>query len=798
MLKNYFKIAHRNLIKNKLFTFINLFGLGLGIASCLLITLYINHELQYDKFHANSNRIVRAIMEYSFGGAQNKGSYTSTKVGPSFKRNFPEIEEFVRMAPNQRIVKYGERVCVENNFLYTDSTILKVFSFKLLKGSTRDALSGINKIVISESMAKKYFGDENPIGKILKISSQAIDYEVKGVIEDCPKNSHIKYDFLSSLSSTGGIQEETYWNANFVTYFLLKPNTNIEVLQKKIRAFMKTELKNDLTGNDYATYELEPLTKIHLYSPYSNFGPNGSITYVYMIGGVAVLILIIACFTFINLSTARSSERAREIGIRKVAGAIRVQIFKQFISESFLVVTLSACFGFFLAFLLVPYFSELMAREIVSHALLRPDFIFVGLLLIVFISVSAGAYPAFILSALQPIKVLKGVFKNTGSGLALRKSLFVFQFVISVFLIICSFIIQKQLHYIQNKDLGFDREHVIQLPFDGKVFSNYNAFKNALKEIPSVKYVAKGDFEPCNILGGYNMSTPEALSKGKGFSVTAGTIDEEYLQACGIKLFKGSYLTEKDVEDASHENYEKNFYHFVINKAAAIQLGWKPEEAVGKKMFLDESRPGVVKAVMEDFHFKSLHEPIKPLVLFPGSYSSKVLVKVSGENLSNTIHDLNSTWDKLFSHRPFEYTFLDEFYNSLYVSELRLGRAIMAFTLIAILLACIGLFGLSSYSIDQRVKEIGIRKVLGASVSDIILKLSGNFILLVCLAVVISIPFAWWVMHEWLANFSYRTDIGLWIFLLCGIGAVALSFITISFKVVRTANANLSQNLRTE
>lgn len=798
MIRNYFKIALRNLMKNKAHSFINLTGLMIGISCCMLISLYVKNELSYDRFQEKGNRIARMIMEYSMGGNVNAGNYTSTKVGPSFKQNFPEVENFVRMARQGRIVKYKDKVFVEKRFVYADSTFFDVFpSFVLLEGQVEKVLAAPKSVVVTRSAAEKYFGSEDPVGKTIKVSSAETDYLVTGVVENCPENSQIKFDFIASFSSLGESQEETYWNANYTTYLLLKNESSFASFDGKIRDFMKREMTTEMNGNDYLTYHPEPYYTVHLHSEHAGFEPNGNIVYVYILCIVALLILLIACITFINLCTAKSVERAKEIGIRKVAGAGKPQIFWQFIGESFVLSVLSTAVSYFVVRLSLPYFNDVTDRTLHFSDLFSFSLIGVVVLIVCSISFFAGAYPALVLSAFQPVKVLKGVFRNTGSGLVLRKSLFVFQFVISVFLIVTSFIIQKQLDYFQNKRLGFDKEHVLVLPVDQKVSEGFNALRSELKKNASVLAVSKGDFQPCNIMGGYSMYTPE-MPPGKVYSVHAGTIDEEYLKTCGIEIVAGADLTSQDVTEAMREEPGKSYYHYVINESAARQLGWTTKEAIGKKLFLDSSRPGEVKAVASDFHFASLHTPIKPLVLFPGNYGATLLVKITAGNPSQAIAGIGGTWKKLMPHRPFEYTFLNENYNAMYASEINLGKAISAFTLLAVLLACLGLFGLSSYSIQQRAKEIGILKILGAPVYNIVARLSKNFIGLVMLAIIISLPLAWWSMTKWLRDFSYRIEMNVWLFVLPALCALLIAIVTVSFKALQAASVNPVKNLRTE
>lgn len=798
MIKHYFKTALRNLRKNKAFSFINILGLTVGLTCCLLMVLYIRHELSYDDFQKNGDRMARVIMEYSEGGSVMKGNFTSTKVAPAFKRNFPEVEQAVRMYKGIRVVHYQDKLFDEKSFMYADSTFFDMFSFKLLKGNPQYALSGPNVVVLTQSAAKKYFGDDDPIGKIIKVGSTETDYQVTGVIEDCPSNSQIKYDFLASFSSLGVTQEDTYWDANYTTYLLLKDKSSIASLQAKIPGFMKKEMATTLSGGDYVNFHLEPFKSIHLHSPYEGFEPNSSITYIYIIGVVALLILAIACFTYVNLSTARSMERAKEVGIRKVSGAFKKQIFWQFIGESMILSVISLLLSLALAAVLLPSFNHLADRQLSLSSMFSPFIIGLALMIILCISLAAGSYPALILSGFQPVKVLKGAFKNTGSGLWLRKTLIVFQFAISAFLIVATFIIQNQLHYIQTKDLGYNKDQIIVLPLDQKMTGILNTIKTEFKTNPDVLSLTKANNEPINIVSGYSMSRADQVGKG-GISVNANVVDEDFIKTIGATIIAGTDFTEQDSKDVLEPTeQDKKKYHYILNESAAKALGWTPEEAIGKKMFLGEQRPGIVKGVVKDFNFSSFHDPIKPLVLFNEPWGGSLLVKLSGKHLPQTLAFLESKWKQLIQHRPFEYRFLDDDYNKLYQSEIRLGKVLNIFATIAILLAALGLFGLSAYSIQQRTKEIGIRKVLGASVPNVITLLSKDFLSLVIVASIIAFPIAWWVMNQWLQDFVYRVSIGWWIFLIAGIIAIIITLLTVSFLAIKAAVANPVKSLRTE
>jgi len=799
MFGNYLKVIFRNFARHKTFSLINILGLAIGLTSCVLIALYIQQQLSFDAFQAKGDRIARVIMEYGFEGSDesSKGNYTSVRVPMVMKQHFPEVEDAVIMTDAIRTIHYKNDLIKEDGFMFADSSFFNVFSFDLLKGDRHTVLSSPYSLVLTESTAKKYFGGEDPIGKTFLTTGDSNYYKVTGVVADCPSNSQIQFDFLASFSSLGVAEEyqKTYWNANYTTYILLHDKNATGSLQAKLSSFIKEEMKGTHATIDF---DLEPFNKIHLHSPYDAFVANVSITYIYILAAVALLILVIACFTYINLSTARSVERAKEVGIRKVAGAQRSQIFWQFIGESVMICSIAVILALIGAALLLPYFNRLTNQELQAMSLLSPGIIIVAFGIVTVISFAAGSYPALILCSFQPAKVLKGSFKNIGSGQVLRKSLIVFQFMISVFLIVSTFIIQQQLHYIQHKKLGYDREHVLALPI-GWQSDRFNLIKTEFRQYKNVMNVSRTQNTPVSIYSGYNMRQP-AMPENAQIAVTANPIDNEFVPAMGLQLVAGENLTEQDMKDVANEADEnaENTFHFILNESAVKQLGWTPEEAIGKKMFLDESRPGYVKGVVKDFNFQSLHNEIKPIVLFSSIYGNTVLVKINGQDIPQTIAYLQSKWSTLVPDRLFDYRFLDDDYNRMYANEQRFGKIMNIFASIAIILACIGLFGLSAYSVQQRVKEIGIRKVLGATLPDIVFVLSKDFIKLAFIAILIAFPVAWWAMHSWLQGYQYRISIQWWVFVGTALVTLLLTLLTVSFKAIRSALSNPVNALRTE
>ncbi len=775
--------------------FINVLGLVTGITCCLLIGLYIQHEYSFDKFQAKGNRITRVIMDYRFSsGDGKKVAVTSTKVLPVFARTFPEIESGMRMTSAFRVVTLGDQRFEEKNFLYADSTFFDLFSFSLTQGDPKNALSGINKVVLTASTATKYFGLQNPMGKILQIGANAVPYEVTGILPDLPSNSQITFDFLCSFSSLQANQEKTWWNANYTTFLLLKKETDFAPLEAKIKAYMDKDMKG---ANASIEFTLERFDRIHLHSPYDGLVPNTNITYLYILTGVALLILSIACITYVNLSTARSIDRSREVGIRKAIGALKHQIFRQFIAESLLLCTLAMLASAGVVALLLPAFNHLSGASLSFPSLLTPAILGVMGLIIACVSFLAGSYPALVLAAFKPVKVLKGAAVKNSSGAWLRKTLIVFQFGISVFLVIGTLIIHQQMTFIQEKKLGYDRDHILVLPLDSKLLDKYATLKGQLLNQPGVVSVTRSNALPTQIGSGFNMRNA-TMAETDNMAVTAATIDEDYLKTMGIELVAGAPLTHQDYIDGTLDSFELRYYHYILNESAAKALGWTPQEAIGKKMWLDASRPGEVKGVTKDFHFQSLHSAVMPLVLFTDTWGANLLVKISGEHIGNTLEAINSTWKSMAPHRPFSYHFLDEDYNKMYASEQRLGKIMNLFAGIAIVLACMGLFGLAYHAMQQRQKEIGIRKVLGASVAQILVLVSRNFLLLVLIAFAIAVPATWWAMNNWLQDFAYRIDINWLVFAVGGLLIMAIAAVTVGAQAIKAALTNPVKSLKNE
>lgn len=799
MYKNYFKTAFRNFRKNRLFTAINIFGLTAAFTSCILIVLFITQELSYDKFNVNADRIVRATMEYRSAGTVNSVATTGTRPGPEFQRRFPEVESYTRTYVTNRTLKVNDRVFDEEKYLFADPSLFKMFSFPITRGNAATALDAADKVVITESAAKKYFGTEDPVNKTISSGSRLLT--VSAVCADPPGNSQIKFDFVSPfLSLNDNLKDETWWTANWITYLMVKRAEDIPALQNKIGAYMHSaSVREDagIGGNDYLTYHLEPLTTVHLHSNLAGFEPNGSIRFVYMLSAIALLILIIAFANYTNLTTAQSATRAGEIGMRKVMGASKRQVFVQFISESSLVTFIAILLAASLSVFLLPYFNELTGKQLSSSQLFRPVILIALIIIGIIFSFFAGLYPAIVLSRSKIMNALKKGFNFTGGSQWLRKTLIVAQFSISVFLIIYTVIILQQMNFLQHKDLGYDKDHLLVLPIRGSMHNNFESLKAAFSKVKGVQSVSASYETPEDIGWGDGITAYD--EKGKHVvSLNALPVDLDFTKTMKIRLAAGRDFTPSDRATLDSSANQKNpVQPYIINETLAKTLGWKPEEAIGKTIEKGESGP--VVGVVKDFNFNSLHQPIGPLLIFLGpNYNHDFLIRIDGNGLTQTISEIEKVWKERIGDQPFSYHFLDDDYNKLYRSEQRTSSLLTISACLAILLACLGLFGLAAFTIRQRTKEIGIRKVLGADTANIIVLVSKGFLQLVFLAVLIAFPLSWIAGNKWLESFAFRIPVSGWVFVITAIAALLIAFITLGYQAIKAAFANPVNSLRSE
>jgi putative ABC transport system permease protein len=768
-------------------------GLAVGMAACFLIFLYITFETSYDNFHSKEDRIYRVVSDVKTPTETINTGLTTSPVAINMKRDFPEVEDAVRLTKIAMLVRKGEVKFEEQKSVLADSTLFNVFDFPLIKGDKNSALKGPMSIVLSETTAKKYFGNTNPMGQQVQLTGDAINATVTGVMKDLPKNSQIEAEMFISLSSKQvfpyNMSDSEWTNHNHYTYLLLKPNANAKALEAKFDAFQEFHHGADakrLQMQDYLS--LEPLGDVYLKSKRDGF-VTGNINNVYIFSAIAVFILLIACVNFINLTTARSAERAKEVGIRKVVGALRFQLARQFISESIVICFIAFLLSVALAWIALPLFNQLAGKEISNSIFSNPFHVISLFLLSFFIGLMAGFYPSLVLSSFKPVSVLKGRFSTGTRGLILRKSLVVFQFTISIILIAGTIIVYRQLNYMRSQSLGFSKEHTVVINTNSD--KNKDAFKQSLSAIPGVISSTLSSHIPG---GGSNGAYSQLENKNgemQKSNVDLYFVDFNYIRQYDLKLAAGRGFSKDFPTDSTQA--------MVINEAASKILGYNtPQEAIGRR-FEQWGKKGQIIGVLKNFHYKSLQQDMSPLVMRYEPWGLPLVsIKLSSNNLPATLKAIGSKWNEAIPNRPFDYYFLDEFFDRQYRAEDHFGNLFFNFAVLAIFISCLGLLGLSSYSTMQRTKEIGIRKVLGANVAGIVNLLSIDFIKLMLIALVIAAPIAWFGMNKWLQEFAYRIGISWWVFLMAGITAIFIALVTISFQAIKAAIANPVKSLRTE
>lgn len=820
MLKNYLKIAFRNLWKYKSFSAINIGGLAIGMAACLLILQYVSFKLSYDQFNKNANDIYRVANDrYQNGKLIQHGMITYSGISKAMQNDFPEVINRTNIRPEGPGIirnKDDKKIGDQNGFA-AENSFLDMFDYPLITGDRKTALKEPRSIILSESLAKKLFditdgNFESILNENIIRQSEEEPYKVTAICRDAPANSHLQFDFLVSYitlySGKNGWKEAEYdfTQSDFWHYIQLKPGTNYKSLEAKLPAFSQKYFQGSKVSGSDEKFYLQPLSKAHLYSDYEyEIGKTGSSTVVWGLLVIALFIITIAWVNYINLATARSVERAREVGIRKVVGGVRKQLITQFLTESVLVNLIAIALAFVLVFLLQKGFNSLLQTELSLSYLLSKGLsgysIVVGLILIIVAGIIvSGFYPAFVLSSFKPISVLKGKFSSSGKGIAFRKALVIGQFSITVALIIGAVVVMRQLKFMGSKDLGFnmDQVMVINAPvltnWDSAFIGKVNSFKEELKQLSEVKGAATSWSVPGGDIGrSFNVRQADSATTNR-FTVRHTGIDYDFLEVYGIKLVAGRNFTRSD----HNEDWSK-LHNTLINVSAAKLLGFSsPQAAIGKAIITGDKKWDVI-GVVEDYHQKSLRYPLEPMRFMPAySQYSSISVKINPVNVSRSVELIKQKYEAFFPGNIFDYTFLDESFNRQYVSEQLFGKVFGIFAGLAIFVACLGLFGLAMFSTVQRRKEIGVRKVLGASVSNILLLLSGDFVRLVVIASVIAFPLAWWVMHKWLQDFSYRINIAWWIFLAAGSGALLIALVTVSFQAIKAALTNPVKSLRTE
>jgi len=805
MFKNYLKVALRNLWKNKAFSAINIIGLAAGLAVCLLIVLYVVDELSYDKYNKNADRIYRLDADIYFNDTQAIFAQAPDPLALTLKQEYPAVEEMVRVNfQNDVLIKKDNQNVRDHNVGYADSTFFKVFTIPMIAGDPVTALKEPNSIVIDKTTAKKYFNSTDVIGKILRVDDNT-DCKITGVIKDIPKQSHFHFHFLRPR----GKDNDSWLSNNTYNYILVKPGVTRAEIQKDVDATINKYIGRDLEqvlhaslkeleskGNHFI-YHAMPLTDIHLRSDKSyEIEANGNVTYVYIFSVIAIFILFIACINFMNLSTARSANRAKEVGIRKVAGSLRSHLMTQFLTESVLLSFFSLLFAIGIAALLVPLFNQLAGKEM-SVISLFSTWLFPAMIALVFlVGLLAGSYPAFYLSSFQPIEVLKGKVAKGFKSSWLRSGLVVFQFCVSIILIIGTIIIYNQLDYIRSRKIGYNRDHVLVIHNAYYLDKQIYTFRNELLNIPGVVNASiSGDLPTSNGFDNEGWFRDAAMDANKAVVLTNFFVDNDYIPTLGMEIKQG-------------RNFSKDFptdsLGVILNEAAVKVLGYKDpfKETIYRPNFYDGSIHGSlayhVVGVVKDFNFSSMHQSVGPLIIQRGDNWGSIAVRADTKNISSVISGIKNKWMGMVPAQPFNYTFMDADFENVYTTEQRTGKLFITFAVFAILIGCLGLFGLVTYAAEQRIKEIGVRKVLGASVSGIVAMLSKDFAKLILIASLIAFPLAWWAMHKWLQSFAYRITISWWIFIVAGITALLIALLTVSFQAIRAAIANPVKSLRTE
>jgi len=790
MLKNYLKVAWRNLVRNKTYSFINITGLAIGLSCFLLIVLYVMDELSYDRYNTKADRIYRINSDIRFGGTD---------------LNMPTTSD---TSNGSKLIKKGDQFINEQNVAHGDSTLFSVFTLPSIQGDTKTALNEPNTVVITESTAKKYFNTTNAIGKTIETNdNNSTIYKVTAVIKDIPRNSHFTFDFIFSMDNVD-YGWGNYLSHNFHTYLLLKEGTDPKVFESNFKQYIDNyvaqQAKQMMNISDMSEFEkagnklvytLMPLTKLHLYSNRQfEISPGGNAQYVYIFSAVALFILVIACINFMNLTTARSANRAREVGIRKVLGTEKRELVTQFLSESTLLAAISLILAIGIAALVLPLFNNVAAKSLTLRSFITPIVLPLIIALPFVVGLLAGSYPAFYLSAFKPILVLKGKLNLGSKGGGFRNILVVFQFTASILLIIGTIVIYKQLNYIQTKNLGFKKDQVFIVNEAYALKNNSDAFKNEMLKIPGVVSGTFSGYLPVPSSRSDNtFSKVPSFDSKNGFNMQNWRIDYDYFKTLGMEIVKG-------------RNFSKDFgadsNGIIINESTAKLIGY--DDPIGQKLYTirDNSDNSFITydiiGVVRNFHFESLRQNISPVSFILGRSRGFASFKINTSNIHEIVKQAENKWKTLAPGMPFSHQFLDESFDEMYRNEQRVGKIALIFAVLAVFIACLGLFGLSTFIAEQRTKEIGIRKVLGASVQGIVRLLSKNFLILVLVSFIIAAPLAWYFMNSWLQDFAFRVDIGWWVFALAALIAVVIALTTVSFQAIRAALSNPVKSLRSE
>lgn len=802
---NSFKVALRNLAKQKGYTAINIIGLAIGIASALLIALYVYEETTYDKFHPNHERLYRVYLKSRMMGTEMSGAVSCAPVGPTITKEYADVESFCRTFNfgGDQLVRNGDKTFIAKRAIFADSTFFKVFNgFKLLTGDPQKALSNPNSLVLTQSASKKYFGNSDPVGLTVEVGNDRQKWVITGVMEDVPNSSHFHFDFLLSMVSIPNLADGTFWiSNNNYTYLLLKPDTDPKVIDQHLTelvekyAYPQAEqffgtLSSNLeeSGSTYGYYT-QKVTDIHLKSELQyEFEAGGSEVMVYVFVIIAVFILIIAAINFMNLATARSTKRAKEVGIRKVVGSTRGRIIAQFLVESTLLALISTAIALILVKLALPSFSNLAERTITMNSLPLSATVLILMGIILIIGLAAGSYPAFYLSKFEPVKVLKGKVKSGMKNSWTRGILVVFQFTISIGLLVSTFVVYKQVSFFRDKDLGFKKENilVINRPYAVPRASR-ESFLNALKEIPSVKEVTATNGLPSTVIGGTGF-VPKGSPGNETSIFNFIFTDWDFAKTFELGVIDGRYFSRDFASDSAA---------LVLNQAAVKALGLQ-DPVIGSHIIYNGDNEAVVVGIVKDFNFESLHKSISPLVLCFANTFTYVAVKIDDNDINTTVANIKSKWNEFVPEQEFDYTFLDQMLDNQYGNEKRTGLIFSSFSILAIIIASLGLLGLASYTTEQRTKEIGIRKVVGASTLKVISILIKEVNMLFIIATAIAWPLAWYLMSTWLQNFANKVALSLTEFIIASAITYIIAIITIGYQAIKAANTNPANTLKYE
>ncbi|PZR40157.1 MAG: cell division protein FtsX [Azospira oryzae] len=792
MIKNYFVTAFRYLLKHKSYAAINVVGLAAGLSVCFFAFLYVQFEYSYDTFHTKADRIYRVVTDvHTANGIMYESSHGP--LAAAIRETCPEAEAVTHLFLDYLLVQKDKAMYGEEKVAYADSTLFDVFTLPLVRGNRQKVLDAANNLVLSETTAKKYFGDADPVGQAMMINGTTLAY-VTGVMNDIPQNSHFRVDILVSKATLGESWMSNWKRFFFYTYVLLPEKTDPAIVEAKLPSIVHQHLDQKETKYKLS---MEPLKSIYLYGKARGSRAGSSVagnrTNLYVFGVIALFVLVIAGFNFINLTTAFSMQRAKEVSVRKVLGSVRTQLVVQFLVDALLISSIAFVLALLISVVLLPFFNELAGKVITVSVFEHIDYLFLLLAVALSIGLLSGVYPALFLSGFQPLRGLKGRFVTGTQGSVLRKGLVIAQFSISILLIVATIVVYSQLHFMQTQELGFKKAHsiVVDFQFDERIINREEAVRQQLLTVPQVEQVSLSSSIPGKANHQFPVKIENALGDIQEFQSDTYYVDYDFLSHYEVQVAAGRSFSRQFASDSTEA--------MIINEAAAHSLGFTdPQEAIGKN-FQQLARRGTIVGVIADFHFHSVKEKVRPLTLLVGkTFMTFLTIEVSSANPAETIQQLEAKWQQLVPGLPFLYFYADDAYDAQYISEARFGKLFICFAVLAILISCLGLIGLSAFSIAQRTKEIGVRKVLGSSTTRIVHLLTKEFFILMAIAFAIAVPLAWMGMNSWLQSFAYQINIAWWMFALAGMIVVTVAFATISFQTIRAAMTNPVKSLKTE